>query len=266
MPNRRENRQTPPIQSLDRGLVILEAVARSGEPVSLNELTELLRVDRSSAFRLANTLKRRGFLAYPGGRRDYILGPSIWRLSRRYDWSNMLIRVSHEQLKLLAALTRETAHLAIREGANALFIDHVTTNHVIAVSGQTGELVPLYCTAHGKAMLADLGKTELRALFGRAPLRAYTKQTIVSLDKLAKACTEIQAQGFATDDGEYTEGTRCVAAPIRGEDGDIVGSIGISAPALRFAEEQCHACGEQVRKIAAAVQLALRNHQDDDAA
>jgi DNA-binding IclR family transcriptional regulator len=254
-----KGKQTPPIQSLDRGLIILETVAGSGDPVSLGELTDLLRVDRSSAFRLANTLKRRGFLAYPTGRKDYILGPSIWRLSRQYDWSNMLIQVSHEHLKQLAALTRETAHLAVRETTYALFIDHVTTNHVIAVSGRTGDLVPLYCTAHGKAMLADLDKPELKSLFGRVTLRSYTKQTIVSLDELAKACAEVKLQGFAADDGEYQDGIRCVAAPIRTEQGEIIGSIGISAPIFRFPEERYQTCGEQVRKVAAQIQLLLSN-------
>ena len=166
------SRETPPIQSLDRGLVILEAVANSSNPVSLSDLTGVLGIDRSSVFRLANTLKRRGFLAYPAGRKDYILGPALWRLSHHYDWGTMLIRVSREHLKQLASQTNETAHLAVREGRQALFIDHAVANHVIAVSGQTGESVPLYCTAHGKALLADLDQKELTALFGNGPLRS----------------------------------------------------------------------------------------------
>src|SRR6185312_13761548 len=152
---KRTPQETPSIQSLDRGLVILEAVAKCVEPVSLAELTTLLQIDRSSVFRLANTLKRRGFLAISSRGKDYILGPSIWRLSRQYDWSNMLITVSHGHLKKLASVTNETAHLAVREGRQALFINHATANHMIAVAGQTGESVPLYCTAHGKALLAD---------------------------------------------------------------------------------------------------------------
>src|SRR6185369_3153481 len=108
-------RETQPIQSLDRGLVILEAVANSNNPVSLNDLTELVGIDRSSVFRLAFTLKRRGFLAYPAGRKDFILGPALWRLSDRYDWGTMLIRVSQEHVKQLARKTNETVHLAIRE-------------------------------------------------------------------------------------------------------------------------------------------------------
>ena len=86
-------------------------------PGSLDKLADLLAIDRSSVYRLANTLKRRGFLVYPSGGKDYILGPSIWRLSRQYDWSNMLIKVSHDQLNLLASRTNETAHLAVREGS-----------------------------------------------------------------------------------------------------------------------------------------------------
>ena len=156
MTNSTTPRETQPIQSLDRGLVILEAVANSSDPMSLNELTDLVGIDRSSVFRLAFTLKRRGFLAYPTGRKDFILGPALWRLSHRYDWGAMLIRVAQEYVKQLARRPNEAVHLAIRDGRNALFIDHASAYHVIAVSGQTGEMVPLHCAAHGKALLAGL--------------------------------------------------------------------------------------------------------------
>ena len=57
----RQTKETPSIQSLDRGLLILETVGKSSTPVSLGKLTSILGIDRSSVFRLANTLKRRGF-------------------------------------------------------------------------------------------------------------------------------------------------------------------------------------------------------------
>src|SRR5580658_3076006 len=138
--------QIPFIQSLDRGLFILQLVARSKQPTSLGEFAALLNIDRSCAFRLAQTLRRRGFLSCPPGRKDYVLGSSMWTLSRQYDWSNMLIKVADPELKLLATQINETAHLAIREGKSALFIDSAHATHVIAVAGQTGELVPLHCT------------------------------------------------------------------------------------------------------------------------
>ena len=186
------------------------------------------------------------------------LGHALWRLSNRYDWGTMLIRVSHDHLKQLASQTNETAHLAVREGRQALFIDHAVANHVISVAGQTGESVPLYCTAHGKALLADFDQQELVTLFGNGHLRKYTKQTIVTLPQLARVCAQIKAQGFSLDDAELQEGVRCAAAPIRAESGAIVGSIGISAPATRFPKDRYAVCGEQVRAVAAEISARLR--------
>jgi len=250
-------RQFPAIQSLDRGLVIVEFVSKSSHPVSITELSELLEVDRSSAFRLANTLKRRGFLACPSGRKDYILGPSLWRLLHHYDWSGMLIRIAHPHLKLLAAETGETAHLAVREGEKALYIDTVVGNHVMAVSGQAGESVPLYCTAHGRALLADFNARQLRALFGAGPLKVYTARTIVSVDALAEDCLRVKSQGFAQDDGEYQEGLRCVAAPVRERGGAIIASIGISAPGIRFPDQRYEICSRQVLDVTRGIQETL---------
>ena len=258
--------QVPFIQSLDRGLTILQAVALSKHPVSLGELAELLSIDRSSAFRLAHTLRRRGFLSSPAGRKEYILGSSMWTLSHQYDWSNMLIKVAHAELKSLAAQINETAHLAIREGKNALFIDSAHATHVIAVAGQTGELVPLYCTAHGKALLADADERELEAQFGPGPLETYTKSTISSVRVLARSCSQIKKQGFATDEAEYREEMRCVAAPIRVNGETIVGSIGISAPVARFPKEHYPAYAAKVCKVAQDIgRLLSQSEQKMDA-
>lgn len=169
----------------------------------------------------------------------------------------MLIQVSHEALKMLAGTTDETAHLAVREGRQALFIDHAGSSRMIAVSGQVGELVPLYCTAHGKALLADFDQKELTATFGTGPLRAYTNHTITSIEELARTCAQIKAQGYATDDAEFIEGIRCVAAPIRTDEGVIVGSIGISAPTSRFSNDIYRTGSEQVLATAMQIQSAL---------
>jgi len=252
-PPKRMTHETPSIQSLDRGLLILETVGKSESPVSLGSLTGVLGIDRSSVFRLANTLKRRGFLANPAAGKDYVLGPSVWRLSRQYDWSRMLATIAHDHLRTLANITNETAHLAVREGRKALFVDHVATSQVISISGQTGELVPLYCTSHGKALLADFDEATLRQLFGGNPLEPYTKQTLRTIADLAKACQEIKSRGYATDDSEFMEGVRCGAAPIRDKDGMVIASIGISAPGTRFPPERQHDLATQVTEIASQI-------------
>jgi IclR family transcriptional regulator, acetate operon repressor len=250
-------RRTPSIQSLGRGLTILEAVAASGEPVPLKDLTALLGIDRSSVFRLATTLERHRFLAVAPGGADYVLGPSVWRLSRKCG-QNMLTSLCREQLRKLSVETGETAHLAVREGTFALFIDHCTPNaRVVTVLGQTGELVPLHCSAHGKALIADMTAAQLAVLFGSTKLPARTKRTIGTVGRLAKACARITAQGVSFDEGEDVDELRCVAAPIRDQDGTIVASIGISAPVTRFPQSRWAPVSLQVADAAHAVARTL---------
>ena len=250
-------KETPSIQSVDRGLLILETVGKSASPVSLAQLTNVLGIDRSSVFRLANTLKRRGFLAYGPAGKDYVLGTSVWRLSRQYDWDGMLATVAHEHLQMLARITGETTNLTIREGSKVLFMDHVATNHVVAISGQTGEIVPLHCTAHGKALLADFDAAALRKLLGNKPLTRHTKNTIRSVTQLARACAEIRTRGFAIDHSEFLEDVCCVAAPIRDRKGTILAAIGMSAPLARFPASRESELAAHVVRAAAKVSALI---------
>src|SRR5437016_2279710 len=125
-------------------------------------------------------------------------------------------------------------------------------------------MVPLHCTAHGKALLAGLDREELRRIFGSAPLPIHTKRTIGSIAELAQACAQIQEQGYATDEAEFREGLRCVAAPIRAQRGIIVGSIGISAPAERFPIERYPEFSEQVRTAADEISARLSTEPEEE--
>jgi IclR family acetate operon transcriptional repressor len=248
---------TPAIQSLDRGLAILEAVAASTHPVPLKQLTDLIGIDRSSVFRLANTLRQRRFLSHPKGSKDYILGPTAWRLSRRYG-RTILGTFFHHYLQELTTTLGETSHFAVREGAEVFFIDHQTPiGQVVSVAGQTGEFAPLHCTAHGKALLADTDVAALRDLVGNAPLRAYTRTTVKSVTRLARVCAQVRVDGFAIDEGEFIPEVRCIAAPIRDGHGEIVASVGISAPVTRLATRGVARAAAEVRKTAAAISASL---------
>jgi DNA-binding IclR family transcriptional regulator len=238
-PVRRGAAETPPVQSVERALSLLEAVAGSADPVPLAQLTEVLEIDPSSVFRLANTLKRRGFLANPNGGKHYVLGPAIWRLSREYNWSGMLISVCRDAVKALASRTGETTHLAVRDGREVFFIDHhASGDQGIIVPGQTGKRMPLHCTAHGKSLLADFGLAELKALYGSTPLERYTPRTCVAIADLATVCASVRNRGFSMDDREFLEDVSCVAAPIRDRGGLVIGSIGVSAPVTRMVESR----------------------------
>lgn len=88
---------------------------------------------------------------------------------------------------------------------------------------------------------------------------SFARRTITSITQLAKQCAEIKTRDFATDNEEFLDGIRCVAAPIRDKNGRIVASIGLSAPSSRFPKERYVLCGKQVSKAANRITGVLRN-------
>lgn len=249
---------TQPIQSLDRGLVLLEEVANARQPVSLSELMPVLGIDRSSVFRLANTLVRRGFLVQVPDSKRYTLGSSIWRLAALFKFENVLLQVARPHVCALAEDTGETTHVAIREGCQALLIDRQLTLQAVGVAGAgSGAGMPLHSSGLGKALIADFDRDRLARLFGTAPLKRFTRRTITTLDALSEACGQTRACGFAVDDEEGYEGVRCLGAPVRDASGEIVAAVGISAPGERLPRDRIKKTGARVVEAADAISREL---------
>lgn len=237
---------------------MLEAVANARRPVSLSDLTPVLGIDRSSVFRLANTLTRRGFLTQVPDSRRYTLGSSIWRLASLFCFENILLQVARPHVDALAADTGETTHAAVRQGAQAVLIERQLTVNVLGVTGAgSGTAVALHSTGVGKALIADFDCDRLEQLFGGEQLARFTRHTITSVPELAEACKRARACGFAVDDEEEHEGVRCIGAPVRDASGAIVAAVGISAPVARLPRDAIKKKGARVAAAAAAISRDL---------
>jgi DNA-binding IclR family transcriptional regulator len=138
--------------------------------------------------------------------------------------------------------------LAVREGGTALVVDSANCDYTITIAVQPGDLLPLHCTAHGKALLSEMGRSQLTGILGCRPLQTYTKLTRKNIDRLSIDLSEVRTTGFATDEGEYHKDICGLAAPIRMGDDLVIGSIGIitrcsrlTTNALVYSEQVCKA-------------------------
>src|SRR5437660_8256916 len=68
--------------ALDKGLDILELLARDGDGLSLNEIARALERTSSEIFRMVNALARRGYLQQDGDR--YSLSLKLFELAHRH--------------------------------------------------------------------------------------------------------------------------------------------------------------------------------------
>jgi len=217
------------IQSLARGLKIMELMAAHEDGIGVTELAEKLGVDKSSASRLVHTLARYGYAEQIAGTRRYRLGPQVVRLSRSLLTRMPLREEAKPFLRQLVDRTGECAHLAILAQGQALYIDQVESPATLRVTTGVGTLAPLHCTALGKCLLAFTDDVPLPA-----ELPAFTPRTITDHETLRLHLEQTRRQGYAVDDEEYDYGVRCVAAPVYDFRGKVIGAIGISGPAGRM--------------------------------
>jgi len=220
------------IQSLARGLKILDLLGQSSDDVSITELAETLNVDKGSASRLVSTLVRYGYAEKDDVTRRFHLGPQVVSLSRSVLTRLPLRDAAKPYLRQLMERTGECAHLAVAAQGKALYIDQVESPATLRVNAQVGTMNPLHCTALGKALLA-FGELDLPS-----SLESFTPNTITDIDVLRRHLDEVRHIGYAVDDEEFDPGVRCIAVPVFDFRGKAVGSIGISGPSSRISAEQ----------------------------
>ena len=236
----------PTIQSLGRGLKLLDYVVLAGKPVELGELAELIGVERSSAHRLMATLIVSGFVVQDS-QKKYLAGPAILELASKVGSREQVHDIAGPYLNELAEKTGETAHLGVLGREQVVLTNCVASNHTLAVTSRVGASEPLYCTALGKAIACEMTDSELKQLFGGIKFKKHTPGTIGSLSGFKKECVQVKETWLAKDDQEFREGIRCLASPVKNFSGKIAAAIGISGPKSRLGDKQFKKAGEIVR-------------------
>lgn len=234
------------IQSLARGLKILDLLGEAEDGVGITEVAEKMGIDKGSASRLIATLARYGYAEKDLSTRRFHLGPMVVSLSRVMLQRNPLRETAKPYLRQLMEQTGECSHLAVAAQGKVLYIDQVESPATLRVNAQVGKIAPMHCTALGKALLAfgDYEVTE--------PLESFTARTITDPGMLRAQLDQVRKQGYAVDDEEYDYGVRCISVPVFDFREKVVGSIGVSGPAARMTLERLP---EMARVVMAVGQL-----------
>lgn len=211
-------------QTLIRGLDVVDAVARG--VTTLVDLASELGLTRSTTHRLAATLVERRYLDFIRGD-GYALGPKLLELGHLTSRGMDLPRVAREHLQVLAATTGDTVHLGILDGMKALYLDKIQGSRRVEISSRIGERQPLRSTGLGKALILDVGETRWCEYYDFEAQQG--KGYPVTLPVWLSRMREYAQNGYAFDLEENEDRIRCVAAPIRGVDGSIVGAISVSS-------------------------------------
>jgi DNA-binding IclR family transcriptional regulator len=228
-----------------RALEVMEILAEAGHPVSVAEVAEGIRADRSTAYRMLMTLHAAGYVKRDASQKNYQLGYKLLSLSRRLLNGNDRADLINEILRQMADRSGETVHYCVLDRDATVLVYRAKGTQLVAVDFQIGDRSPLHCTSIGKALLAYQDARAIDEVISRG-LPRIAVNTIVDPDKLRAELRNVRAQGFARDDREFHDDMRCVAAPVLEKDGSCQSGISFSGPSSRYTDAKL----EELRDVA----------------
>jgi IclR family transcriptional regulator, KDG regulon repressor len=249
-------RQVP---ALARALDLLECLRAGPGPLTAGELTDALRLPRTTVHELLQTLVERGCVEAAGDApRRYRLGLRLFELGNAYAAGLDLPREAGAVAAEVSASCLETVHVAVRDGTDVVYVAKADSTHSVRMVSTLGGRLPAHLTAVGKMLLAALPSSELARLYPAGQrLPGMTPASIRSPTALRRALERVRAEGLAFDRCESNPDVNCVAAAVRDHHDATVAALSISVPTLRWDDDREAELADLARAGAARLSARL---------
>lgn len=243
-----------PVESVDRALRLI-ALLQQRESITVSEAAQHLGVAASTAHRLLGALLYREFAVQDHGR-AYRLGQAL-RSHAAPTFSVQAIRTAARLPMLrLHEKVGETVQLMIQVGGNIQFVDGYESDRSLRVSMRTGDQMPAFTSAGGKAILAKFTNVELEALYASA-LPEWPTGRITTLAELKKLMSQVRRQGFGLNYEETEQGVIGVGVSINDAADRPIAALTTASPSIRFERSQIGRHVSALQEAARSVESTL---------
>ncbi len=235
------------ITTLRKALSLLDAVARAERPLTIAEASTAAGISRPTGYRIVQALTAESMLMQDEFGRLHVGFATLPLAAKVLDTT----RLRAEAMPILQELSKDTgrrANLGILYRNRILHIAGAEKPSLPVLYARFGKIVPLHCSAMGKALIAHLPEDQVKAMIVAEGLKALTPNTITTYKALKQDLAEVRAKGFALSNAEHVPGLYAVAAMVSAG-GKPVASIGLLGRDL----ESVLATSELVRQAAEAV-------------
>ncbi|WP_392563548.1 DNA-binding transcriptional regulator KdgR [Orbus wheelerorum] len=212
---------------------ILEALAESKD-IAISELSQKVMMPKSTAYRFLQTMKSLGYVNQENDSDKYSLNLKLLDLGNRVLDHQNFLAIADLEMRKLRDKTKETIHLAVREGDQIIYINKVASEHYsLCLTSKIGNQANIYASGLGKILLAWLDDDSKNEIIKHIDFVRFTPKTIMSEEAFLAELEEVKQCGYGKDDEESELGLRCFAVPIYNRLGNIIAALSLSTSIFR---------------------------------
>jgi DNA-binding IclR family transcriptional regulator len=214
----------------DRLLDVLGSFAQAHPVLTLTQIARRADLPLPTAHRLVGALTEWGALERAEDGR-YHVGLRLWEVAALAPRGVGLRQAAMPFLEDLYEATHENVQLAVRDGLDVLYIEHIAGRSAVGVHSRIGARWPLHATGVGLVLLA-YGDAAVQDRYCAGDLAAFTAFTVTDPGRLRRMLAEVRRAGCAVSDRQITDDALSVAAPVRGPHGEVVAAVSVVVPAV----------------------------------
>ncbi|CAI9412054.1 IclR family transcriptional regulator [Nocardioides sp. T2.26MG-1] len=220
------------VPAATRALRVLRFLAGQPDPVALDRIMRAVDLPRSTTYHLLHAMIDEGFVVHLPEEHRFGLGPAAFELGSGYARQEPLQRIARRPLADLVDRTRQSAHLAILHGREVLYVVEERAPGRPPLVTDVGVRLPAHLTASGRAILALLPSSQVRALYsGPGDFVDRHGSGPRTLSALRRVLTDTRQRGHAVEDGEITPGLASVAVAVLDHNRHPVAAVAVTYPA-----------------------------------
>lgn len=252
-----------PSTAVARALNVLEMLAAHTGGLTHSEISRELDIPKSSASYLLHTLEQRGYLRRERTTGKYYLGLKVLSLNRGVLTGLDIRELALPVLRSLVERVQLTAHLAVLDHGQAVYVEKVEAPGFIKMDTWVGRRMDIHSTSVGKALVAWRPQEEVQAILREHGLRKRAPRTITVASKFLRELEKVRTQGYAVDDEENSLEVRCVAAPVFDPLDQVQAAVGVTGTIIEVDKARLPKLAELVREAARRIsrQLGYRTRQ-----
>lgn len=226
---------TNSVRSIEKAFDILELLKNKGE-CTLTEIARDLDFPVSTAQKLLNTIKDKGYIVKNEHTKKYMLGPRLFDLKTVVRQNLDLPTLAIPFMKTMVDETRESSNLGQLDGIEVFHICRVESPETLKANLPTHRL-PAYTSATGKLLLAFQAYDYIKQLFQNENLKPSTPNSIKTRSELIAELDRIKSNLYALDLEEGFENVVGCAVPVYNDQGYVIAALSLVGPKVRISAE-----------------------------